>query len=668
MTPTLSFRDRLRKGFTVFKWDLRNCSGALLIFAILSSVFAAIVLTLSLTFGIADATEEYTQAVDFEKLKGAVMAFQLITTYGIFYLNAVFTIIYTIRIYSYLHNKRKADMYGALPIGRRTFFIAKTVSAYLLSVVPTLFFFGVIAVISLCLGQPLLLETAGVYVQLLVGAIASISFYSLLSICCGTTVNAVLAFVAVNFAYPIAALFIKGTVRSFFYGMPTNLYNNSFIMKALNPLAAYEGSNIIYWLIFTAACLALAIWLVKKRPAECAQNTFAYYLPAYLVKLLVAFIIGMFLGTVFGGLNVFGFPLIGFIFGFTLGSVPAYLIAHIIFYRGLNRFPRTLIAFGAMSATVFAAMAFCFFDFLGYTAFVPVAQNVKSAGVVELGNCYYTGKTSVWNIAQMAADDYTDAENIKRVQDYHKSVVANYRIGDDNRFTRVWENMFLSGITSELFSDDSYVVAYKLNNGHTVIRYYSERESLFGSYSSFVDCDGVNEIIASDTYYRNYSALLNARTDEINSIAVSSKSYNDYGSSAYSEGIHIEEVEGKVSAAQAAADRRKVMEAYRRDYDRLDGKMSGYIEEKTTNPSHSDDNDLYLHIRYTLTDVDTGSVLMNLFGSIITQYDKDTDTGVISPECTETIQALQDVGVLDKGGKIDQNSAYYFKAKKIYER
>ena len=320
-----------------------------------------------------------------------------------------------------------------------------------------------------------------------------------------------------------------------------------------------------------------------------------------------------------------------------------------------------------MSATVFAAMAFCFFDFLGYTAFVPVAQNVKSAGVVELGNCYYTGKTSVWNIAQMAADDYTDAENIKRVQDYHRSVVANYRTGDDNRFTRVWENMFLSGITSELFSDDSYAVAYKLNNGHTVIRYYSERDSLFDSYSSSVDYSGVDEIVASDTYYRNYSALLNAQTDEITSIAVSNKSYNDFGSS-YSEGIHIEEVEGKVSAAQAAADRRKVMEAYRRDYDRLDGKMSGYIEEKTTNPSHSDDNDLYLHIRYTLTDVDTGSVLMNLFGSIITQYDKDTDTGVISPECTETIQALQDVGVLDKDGKIDQNSAYYFKAKKIYER
>ena len=296
-----------------------------------------------------------------------------------------------------------------------------------------------------------------------------------------------------------------------------------------------------------------------------------------------------------------------------------------------------------------------------------VACRIQIAGDgLFVSDCYYTGKTSVWNIAQMAADDYTDAENIKRVQDYHRSVVANYRTGDDNRFTRVWENMFLSGITSELFSDDSYAVAYKLNNGHTVIRYYSERDSLFDSYSSSVDYSGVDEIVASDTYYRNYSALLNAQTDEITSIAVSNKSYNDFGSS-YSEGIHIEEVEGKVSEAQAASDRRKVMEAYRRDYDRLDGRMSGYLEEKTTNPS-SADNDLYLHIRYTLTDVDTGSFLMNLFGSIITQYDKDTDMGVISPDCTETIQALQDVGVLDKDGKIDQNSVYYFKAKNIYEK
>ena len=116
---------------------------------------------------------------------------------------------------------------------------------------------------------------------------------------------------------------------------------------------------------------------------------------------------------------------------------------------------------------------------------------MKSAGVVELGDCYYTGKTSVWNIAQMAADDYTDAENIKRVQDYHKSVVANYRIGDDNRFTRVWENMFLSGITSELFSDDLYeeislktCVAKRISAGATG---YASVETQLEALASYLD-------------------------------------------------------------------------------------------------------------------------------------------------------------------------------------
>ena len=655
MTQTVSFSDRLRKGFTVFKWELRNCSGALLIFAILASVFAAIVLTLSLALGVAGATDDYTQALDPEKLRGAVMAFQLIATGGIFCLNAVFTIIYTIRIYSYLHNKRKADMYGALPIGRRTFFIAKTVSAYLLSVVPTLFFFGVIAVISLCFGQPLLLETAGAYVQLLVGSIASISFYALLAVCCGTTVNAVLGFIAVCFAYPVAALFIKGTIRSFFIGMPTNLFNDSFIMKALNPLAAYDGRNIIYWLLFTAACLALGIWLVKKRRAECAQTSFAYYLPAYLVKLLVSFIIGMFIGVIFGSLSVFGIPLLGFVFGFLLGSTPAYLIAHIIFYRGMNRFPRTLIAFGAMTLTVIAAMAFCCFDIGGYNRFVPTEQNIQSAGVVSLGECYFTDKTSVWNIARMASDDYTDSANIRRVQDYHKSVVRYYQEEKDNRFVHIWESMFLSSIRTELFTDNNYVVAYKLKNGATVIRCYSEDNFMFSYFDSDkIDHDGIDEIIDSDAYCRSYSALFNAQLSEINSIVVNNRSY----STVYSC-IRIEERENKVSAAQAAADRKKVVEAYRRDYERLSGTSERETKGRNSNAENPDEP-VFLHIRYTVADADTGSLLTNLLSSMISQSGKDIDTGAVTAEYTETLQALQEIGVLDKSGTIRKSSAYYY--------
>lgn len=662
MTQTVSFSDRLRKGFTVFKWELRNCSGALLIFAILATVFGAVILTLALAAGYLDSTEDSLMP-DIETLRTAVLAFQLITTYVIFYLNAIFTIIYTIRIYSYLHNKRKADMYGALPVGRRTFFIAKTVSAYLLSVVPTLFFFGIIAVISLCFGQPLLTETISAYVQLLLGSIACISFYALLAVCCGTTVNAVLIFAAVNVAYPIAALFIKGTIMAFFYGLPANTYNNSFIMKALNPLAAYGGSNVIYWLIFTAACLALGIWLVKKRRAECAQTSFAYFLPAYIVKLLVAFIIGMFLGTVFGSLNVLGFPLLGFVFGFMLGSAPAYLIAHIIFYRGLNRFPKTIIAFGAMSAVVIAAVGFCFFDVFGYNSFVPTADSVESAGVVATNENYFTGKTSLVNIARMAADDYSDAETVRGIARFHQSVLRCHDKEGKNRFANVWGNMLLGSFSDELFSDNSYIISYKLKNGMVVMRHYSDRSDLFSGYSFYdLNTDIVDEIVSSQEYYRRYSAIMNAEPDEISAVSVNRSAYTSaYSFESTGTGVIIAENEGKVGARQAAADRNKVIEAFRKDCARLDGKRQSADrnEEKGVLEDDLYKDDLYIHIRYTIAEPDTGNPLTNLFVSLITQYDKGTDTGRITSDYTETLAALREIGVLDKDNKIDPNSVYY---------
>ena len=66
---------------------------------------------------------------------GEIELFQYSSASLVYLISIVFTIIYTVRIYSYLHNKRKADLYGSLPIGRATLFIAKSVSAYLMSLI-----------------------------------------------------------------------------------------------------------------------------------------------------------------------------------------------------------------------------------------------------------------------------------------------------------------------------------------------------------------------------------------------------------------------------------------------------------------------------------------------------------------------------------------------------
>ena len=643
MTQTVSSKSRLRQCLTTFKWELRNCSGALLVFAILAGVFTTVIFTICLVVGFSEATDSWSTAnaasIDYDAVKTAVKVFQIIASYVVFFLNAVFTIIYTIRIYSYLHNKRKADMYGALPISRRTFYVAKTVSAYIFSLVPTMFFLSMIALISVCFGQPLVNEVTSLYLNLLLGSIACVSFYGLLAVCCGTTVNSVIAFIAINFAYVVAAMFIKGTVMSFLHGMPLMIYENSFIMKALNPLSAYSGGNIIYWIIFTAACLALGIFLVKKRRAECAQTSFAYWLPAYMVKVLVAFDFGMFLGSIFGALGVFFIPFAGFMFGFVLGSVPAYVITHMILYRGVNKLIKTAIPLGGLVVLTAGVMFVLSFDITGYNRFVPVTENIKSAGVIDLEDCYFTGKLNAVQLGNLAADDYTDADDIRSITYFHHGIVGRLDSTSYNPYADIWANMFLSGFSSSLYNK-GYVVSYKLNNGFTVTRCYYEQ---YGTFSDFtIDETNINDLLDDEEYFLRYSSIMNAKYDEINSLSVSDDD-NDWGSYYLYSPLTIQEDEYNPSAK---ADIEKVMTAYRKDF-----AEHGEVEPK--------DAVVCINIRYRKNDNLEGNSFLGEMLSLMTHGDSDGDRGYVSEDYTRTLKAMREIGVLDKDNKLNKTSWYY---------
>lgn len=636
MTPTVSFKDKLRHGFTVFKWELRNCTGSLIVFAILAGVATTIILTLALTIGITEAMDD-GGSLDFESVQNAVRIFQMVASYAVFYINAVFTIIYTIKIYSYLHDKRKADMYGALPISRRTFFVAKTVSAYLLSIVPTYFFLGIIAVISLAFGQPLVTEVTSIYVQLLLGAIASISFYALLAVCCGTTPNTVLSFIAVNLAYPVAALFIKGTIKAFFIGLPASRYNDSFVMKALNPLAAYTGGNVIYWILFTAACLALGIWLVKKRRAECAQTSFAYYLPVYIVKLLVAFIIGMFLGVLFASLNVFALPYIAFIFGFSLGSMPAYVIAHLIFYKEIRTLPKTLIAFGGMCITVAALMGVCQFDVFGYSRYVPEDDEIASAGYIDLENCYQAGSESVYALADMAADDFEQPYQINKITAFHRSVVEVYYTKDSNRYANIWSSMLFSSVPMD-WMNEGKIVSYQLKSGKKIMRYYDPSLNMYSVFTDEITRTMVpTSLVESNVYFANYSAFMQAPVGSVTdmSLRIDGSSRN----------LRIAE-SSAVSEAQAAADREVLLKAIREDH-------QAHPEAYRKDASGT------MTIAFTRQPQRRGNSFLDaLIASIPSYFGDNNDSCVIYPDDEHFQEALRQVGIFNSDGTYNENNRY----------
>ena len=185
MTQKTSFKSRMKQAFSFFRSDLRACTPLLVVFGLISAVTVVICYTICVVLG-EDMTFTGTLlSLNFLGVTnsgtGIIEIFQYSSANLIYLISIIFTIIYTVRIYSYLHNKRKADLYGSLPIGRSTLFVTKTASAYLMSIIPTLFFLGVISIITVCTGNSVISELSSMFLKICLGTLASISFFGLIA-------------------------------------------------------------------------------------------------------------------------------------------------------------------------------------------------------------------------------------------------------------------------------------------------------------------------------------------------------------------------------------------------------------------------------------------------------------------------------------------------------
>ncbi len=533
MTSTVSFKDKLKQIFSVILWDLKGCKGSLMVYTILASVFTVIIFTLvfvltadQTSFSSLFSTESSPKISLSEKMQ----VFQVISSAVIGFLTLIFAIIYTVQIFSYMHNKRKVDFYGSLPISRARLFLAKYGAAYLFSIVPMLVFMGIIAIASICTGTLLLPQVTNMYVNFIVGTLACISAYGFLSACCGTTFNTVIMFIAVCACYPLSMVFVRAYIDAFFTGAYTQTFSKSFITNALNPISAYFGNNLIYWIIFSIACVAFGTLLIMKRRSERAQTSFAYYIPCHIIKVIVSFLTGMFLGTMFGSLNVFGNGVGGFVFGFILASAPTFLIVHMIFYKGLKQIVRTIPIYAGLAVVVIVGVALINLDVFGYNTYVPKSEDVKSAGII-LTQHYYPKDKNFSRVMSKSAEDFTSSSDIDSIVKIHNNIInsKSTKLKSVGKFKTVWGFMLYNAF-DDLSYDDVYAITYKLNNGRKVNRFYSASmislvnsmntvysdEYYYDDYGSF-DTDGINKIanplISSKTYVTKYSALMNSKAN-----------------------------------------------------------------------------------------------------------------------------------------------------------
>lgn len=684
MTQKTSFKSRLKQMLSFFLSDLKSCNTFLIVFGIISAVAITVCFTICVVLGNDSSFSMMLSALSITGIAnsgiGEIELFQYSSASLVYLISIVFTIIYTVRIYSYLHNKRKADLYGSLPIGRSTLFIAKSVSAYLMSIIPAIFFLSLISIISVCSGHSVVSEVTKLFPEICMGTLASISFFGLIAICCGTMLNSVLMFIAVCVAYPLSAIFIKGTVVGCFDGFYVGIFKDSIIMNALNPLAAYDGINVIYWLIFSVVCIALGAFLAKKRKAERAQSAFAFHLPCYIIKVLVSFLAGMFLGVLFGSMNVFG-GYAGFVFGFILASVPVYIIVHLILYRGFSKLIKTSIPLGALIIVSCVGVALCCFDAFGYNSYVPKTQDIKSAGFYEANSNYQAKGSAVGKNLKDMADDITDKDTIANILEAHYQLVDNRNYSVKNKFKNTWFSMFKDNVPvfSEISKNPDYAFAYTLNNGNIVTRTYSyasafdETESYLTSSYNELD---TSDIIYSKGYIKAYSPLVKADYKDINTFIVAGfdgKATDDKHPDFVSSKIIYTDDDGTVSYSKNYKNTaEKIKEAFLKDLDNCSDEDFAKIDQMTDYADHALDVAYVNYGEYESfikSEPDAVCVIAIATGDVNSYYDGmrnmdsyNSNTAArtqvvytVPKSFKNTIKALQELGILNSKLYMDKD-------------
>lgn len=544
MTSITSSKNCIKQGLSVFLWTLKSSKATIIVY--LSIVAFTCVCNFMTNSGL----------VGISNLAGSGEANDILMKIPItsqmgdsFFLAILFAFILSIQGFGYLHNKRKTDMFGSLPVSRRTMFFSKMISVIAISAIPFLIVMVPLNILSM--GKSVA-EICSVQhtIDMIVCIIANVSLFGLLSVCCGKTSDTIISSIVINGAYPVAMFLIQLVPASLVFGYVPNI--NMDLIFALSPITSFASLSYIYWIIYSAVCIALCFFFVKRRKAEAAQSHFAYKLPAVAVKVLISFAVGIvfayFFSLLFGSGSTVFEGYMYFWIGMILGSLVAYVVIQIILAHGVSGFFKSLIPYGAMIgvfAMVFIVLAT---GMLGYESYVPNADEVKSVSVMNLEPLKIKGKV----VSDFSTEDKKFIEDTvgahKKVVEYNKKNPRSVFSMSATNLTNVLQRLINSSYTG----DTRFSVKYTLKNGTVVERDYGNMYD----YSKVI-----SDYYNSQSLKRHKNLLLNV-DDKYAACAVEIYNFDDKIG-------YFTDVELTRKKAKSSELMDKLMEALRKDY--IDG-------------------------------------------------------------------------------------------------
>lgn len=385
----------------------------------------------------------------------------------------------------YMHRKKSADMFFALPVTTRKLFAARFLASFIGSIIPAIIGHITIIIFAFiyCSGSVEIdFFACGILISLAAMIAAMFIFASLAAgfmMFTGHTYDAIQAFLIVSFLPFLMVILMRRDIITSLYGyngaVSTSIFKDEFCfsispfmsilyfaIESLNFNYDFDGfsyNNVdiigfLIWFMVAVLVLIFSIWFAAKRKNERAGEPYVTPLLPAILQFLTAVSVGMLFALMFGDFTSLFY---------TVSAVMLAMLGSVIFgaiqKRGFKKLKKDILT-GAASGLAIIIILAIFITGVGFENTVPAAEDVADV-VVKVDLLTFES-------------EFEKQEDIERVIALHKDIISQ-------KPGRSYDIIKGKKISSN-YGVESIQIDYTLKNGEYISRRYYCKIEDFSNY------------------------------------------------------------------------------------------------------------------------------------------------------------------------------------------
>lgn len=309
----------------------------------------------------------------------------------------LFTLIISVNIFKFMHNRGSIDLFNSLPLKRSTIFSAIYFCGLTLVLIPIIINF--LMCLILCMQDNILLiSVVHNFLYIILSTIASFTLTAFIAVCSGTAVDMIISTIVINLIYPVLInlmLFLASAILPG-YNM-TSIFTRTLTtafspyLSAFVPFINYTVSEsyiytnrtdmffIIWWIIFIVIFFTASYSMYKKRKNEKTQLSFEYNFPVIIIKSMSILACSVGIGLIF--LNFVKCTHISFWLGVILGGFIGYIMLESIYSRGFKNIFQHIKYYFIMILSLLLIYLLLIFGWMGYDKRISDESHIQSVEV-----------------------------------------------------------------------------------------------------------------------------------------------------------------------------------------------------------------------------------------------------------------------------------------------